>query len=93
VSTQRTRSGLRGLGIDYRNLRKVAGFSVEVPDTPFFTPAEEVDDIETADATDAGTTEDLVNECKAKINELLGALRDAGLIASPEPEPEPEPEE
>jgi hypothetical protein len=89
VSTQRTRSGLRGLGIDYRNLRKVAGYNVNVPDTPL-QQAVEVDDIETADADDPETAEALVNECKAKINELLGALRDAGLIASPEPEPEPE---
>lgn len=89
MSTQRTRSGLRGLGIDYRNLRKVAGYGVEVPDTPLLQ-AVEVDDIETADADDPETAEALVNECKAKINELLGALRDAGLIASPEPEPEPE---
>ncbi|WP_041544396.1 MULTISPECIES: hypothetical protein [Chelativorans] len=30
--------------------------------------------IATADATDAATTQALVNECKAKINEIIAAL-------------------
>ena len=31
--------------------------------------------VETADATDAGETQDLANELKAKMNELIAALK------------------
>lgn len=41
-----------------------------------------VADIATADATDAATTQALANECKAKINEALAALRTAGLLST-----------
>lgn len=41
-----------------------------------------VEDIDTADGSDAGTTQALANDTKAKVNELMGALRDANLLAS-----------
>lgn len=54
----------------------------ELLEGPDFTPAEAVADIATADASDEGTTMALANANKAKINELLGKLRSAGLLAS-----------
>lgn len=45
------------------------------------TPAEAVADITTANGSDATTTQALANATKAKVNELLGVLRDAGLLA------------
>lgn len=50
--------------------------------TNITTPvADAVEDITVEDATDEGTAIALANANKAKINELLAALRDAGLMA------------
>ena len=46
------------------------------------TPAAAVADVTTADATDATDVVVLANANKAKINELLAALRDAGLLSA-----------
>lgn len=42
------------------------------------TEIENIDNISTPDATDETETQDLVNELKAKINELLLAMKDSG---------------
>ena len=44
--------------------------------------ADAVTDISTADGSDAATTQALANATKAKVNELLGELRTAGLLSS-----------
>tara|TARA_R100000656_G_scaffold123720_1_gene100609 strand:+ start:706 stop:1011 length:306 start_codon:yes stop_codon:yes gene_type:complete len=43
-------------------------------------PAAAVDDVDTADGSDAATTQALANANKAKINELLVSLRAAGFL-------------
>lgn len=45
------------------------------------SPAEAVADVAVVDASDLATAIALANANKAKINELLGALRDAGILA------------
>lgn len=47
-----------------------------------FTPATAVADITAADATDLATALVLANATKASVNEILAALRVAGLMAS-----------
>ena len=46
------------------------------------TMAANVADIATADGSDAGTTQTLANDTKAKVNEILAALKAAGLMVA-----------
>lgn len=51
--------------------------------SPEVTPAENVAEITTADATDEASAVILVNECKSTINSIIEALVDAGLMEEP----------
>ncbi len=46
------------------------------------SPATSVAAISTADGSDAGTTQTLANSTKAKVNEILTVLKNAGLMAT-----------
>jgi hypothetical protein len=82
VQVVTTRTEFRpGQGVTQMALFDEAGEPLELGSEFSLTPAEAVEDVDTADATDEATAIALVNELKDKTNELLSSLRDAGLLA------------
>jgi hypothetical protein len=71
MSITRTRKALYDMGIDSTKLKKSAAKGT----APALTA------ISTADGADAATTQALANGTKAKVNEIITLLKNAGLAS------------